>query len=162
VAAVHPHREQDHGYTRASDELVSDSAISLGDFLSGPFGFAGAFTWQEDYDSCAVQARPSAGVLNTRASSPCPGRPPCHRGLRRPGQHEWCLPTHGPGTLGHQPVGVGLPAHDVRANGEPSYLWGSAVNGVPSTLLGWPVAVTEKLPAAGAAGDVLLADFRST
>ena len=29
------------GYTRASDELVDDAAISLADFISGPLGFAG-------------------------------------------------------------------------------------------------------------------------
>ena len=37
------------GLTQASDELLDDSAISLGDFLSGPLGFAGGLSWMEDY-----------------------------------------------------------------------------------------------------------------
>lgn len=37
------------GYTRASDELLVDSAISLEAFLTGKMGFAGAMAWKEDY-----------------------------------------------------------------------------------------------------------------
>lgn len=37
------------GYTRASDELLADSAVSLEAFLTGKMGFAGAMAWKEDY-----------------------------------------------------------------------------------------------------------------
>lgn len=37
------------GYTRASDELLADSAVSLEAFLTGNMGFAGAIAWKEDY-----------------------------------------------------------------------------------------------------------------
>lgn len=37
------------GYTRASDELLADSAVSLEAFLTGNMGFAGAMSWKEDY-----------------------------------------------------------------------------------------------------------------
>jgi len=37
------------GYTRASDELLADSAVSLEAFLTGNMGFAGAIAWREDY-----------------------------------------------------------------------------------------------------------------
>ena len=37
------------GYTHVSDELLADSAISLGDFFNSSLGFAGGVAWQEDY-----------------------------------------------------------------------------------------------------------------
>ena len=43
--------------------------------------------------------------------------------------------------------------------GNPSYLWGSAVEGSPDRLLGFPVIWSEKNPTLGTAGDVILADW---
>jgi len=37
------------GYTRASDELVDDSAISLDALLTGEMGFVGGANWMEEY-----------------------------------------------------------------------------------------------------------------
>jgi HK97 family phage major capsid protein len=44
--------------------------------------------------------------------------------------------------------------------GNASFVWQlNAVDGIPTQLLGFPVIWTEKLPAAGSAGDVVLGDF---
>ncbi|MFA5053613.1 MAG: phage major capsid protein [Parcubacteria group bacterium] len=150
------------GYTRASDELVSDSAISLGDFLAGPFGFAGAFTWQEDYDFLqGTGVGMAQGILTAPATITV-----ARQSVATPVQYTdlinmlvkflptgrgvWCISQSVLAYL----LGMSGPT------GSASYLWGSAVNGVPNTLLGMPVQITEKLPAAGTAGDVLLADWR--
>ena len=44
-------------------------------------------------------------------------------------------------------------------SGNPSYLWGNATQGAPSTLLGHPIFFTDKLAPLGARGDILLADM---
>ena len=58
------------GYTRASDELVEDSAISLDAFLSGPLGFAGGMSWMEDFAFLqGTGAGQPLGVINAGATS---------------------------------------------------------------------------------------------
>jgi HK97 family phage major capsid protein len=150
------------GYTRASDELVSDSAVSLGDFLSGPFGFAGAFTWQEDYDflqgtgvgmSLGILTAGATITVNRTATSPAVQYTDLVNMLVK------FLPTGRGRWVISQSVLSDLLTMS-GPTGNASYLWGSAVSGVPNTLLGLPVQLTEKLPASGTAGDVLLADFR--
>ena len=43
-------------------------------------------------------------------------------------------------------------------SGNPSYLWGSAERGVPASLLGRPIFFSDKLPALGTAGDIMIID----
>lgn len=43
-------------------------------------------------------------------------------------------------------------------SGNASYLWGSAKDGVPRTLMGRPIQWSDKLPAAGTKGDLMLVD----
>jgi HK97 family phage major capsid protein len=150
------------GYTRSSDELVSDSAISLGDFLSGPFGFAGAFTWQEDYDFLqGTGVGMAQGILGAAATITV-----ARQSVTTPVQYTDLvnmLVKFLPTGRGRWVISQSVLAYLLTMSGpsgNASYLWGSAVSGVPNTLLGMPVQLTEKLPAAGTAGDVLLADFR--
>lgn len=44
-------------------------------------------------------------------------------------------------------------------SGNPSYLWGNTSTGIPSTLMGYPIIFTDKLPALGTRGDIVLADM---
>lgn len=148
-------------YTRASDELLDDSAISLTDFLTGPMGFAGAIGWYEDYAFLrGTGAGQPLGVVNAAATV--------------------TVPRAGAGAVAYSDLtdmmenflpngnGVWVISQTVMSEllqlsgpaGNPSYIWGSAVAGAPNTLLGLPVIWTEKLPALGTAGDVMLADFR--
>ena len=150
------------GYTRASDELVDDSAISLDDFFSGPFGMAGGIAWMEDFAFLrGTGAGQPLGVLNAGATI----------GVAR-GQTDINVKYEGlvnmldkflPSGRGVWVASQSLMSDLLTMNGptgNPSYLWGSAVTGVPSSLLGLPIIFTEKSPAAGSAGDILLADFR--
>lgn len=150
------------GYTRASDELVDDAAISLSDFLSGPLGFAGGVTWMEDYAFLqGTGAGQPLGVLNAgatitvnRASTTTP-----IQYVDLVGMYEHFLPTgQGVWLVSQSAMSNLLSITDTAGN----YIWlpnMQPISGIPSTLFGLPVIFTEKLPAVGSAGDVLLADF---
>ena len=152
------------GYTRASDELVDDSAISLDAFLSGPLGFAGGVSWMEDYAFLqGTGTGQPLGVINAGATI----------GVARQVQagvtytdlvnmFEAFLPSSQGVWFISQSVISNLMTMTDPGN---NYLWptmymGGAAAGRPPTLLGMPVIFTEKLPRVGTAGDVLLADWR--
>lgn len=147
-------------FTRASDELLDDSAISLAAFLSGEMGFAGAISWMEDY--AFLQGSGSGqplGVLNSSATISAARGTAAH--INFPdltGMLKSFLPT-GRGVWVISQSAMSEMLQLAGPTGNPSYIWGSAIQGAPSTLLGFPVIWTEKLPALGSAGDVLLADF---
>lgn len=151
------------GYTRASDELVDDAAISLGDFLSGPMGFAGGVAWMEDYAFLrGTGAGQPLGVINAgatitvnRAST---GTPVQYADLVN--MYESFLPSgRGVWIMNQSAMSNLMSITDTAGN----YLWlpnmQNVAAGVPATLFGLPLIFTEKLPAVGTAGDVLLADF---
>lgn len=148
-------------YTRASDELLDDSAISLTDFLTGPMGFAGAINWYEDFAFLrGTGAGQPLGVVNagatisvTRAGAGAVAYADLTDMMENflpNGNGVWVISQ----TVMSELLQLSGPA------GNPSYIWGSAVAGAPNTLLGLPVIWTEKLPTLGNVGDVMLADFR--
>lgn len=148
-------------FTRASDELLDDSAISLAAFLSGPLGFAGAIAWTEDFSFLQGDgAGKPLGVINagatlgvTRAGAGAIAYADLTGIIRRflpSGQGVWLVSQSAMSQL----LELNGPA------GNPSYIWGSAVNGAPNTLLGYPVIWTEKAPILGAKGDIGLYDFK--
>ena len=148
------------GYTNASDELVSDSAISLGDFLAGPLGFAGGVAWMEDYAFLqGTGAGQPLGIINAGATITV-----ARQAVGTPIQYvdlvnmlESFLPT-GRGEWAVTQSGLSNLMTIQDPNG--SYIWQpNAREGVPSMIFGFPVRFTEKLPLVGSAGDVLLADY---
>jgi HK97 family phage major capsid protein len=148
------------GLIHVPDTLLADSAISVSAWLQGPLGLPGAFAHRADYAYLrGTGAGQPLGVLNSGAlisrtrttgstikyddivnvlsrSLPTPNR--C-----------WVASISSLATL----LTINGPS------GNPSYLWGSMENGVPSRLMGLPILWTEKMPAMGSAGDLLLADF---
>jgi len=150
------------GYTNASDELLDDSAISLGDFLSGPLGFAGGIAWMEDYAFLrGTGGGQPRGVVNApatlapaRAAAGAVGYVDCITMLSQ------FLPSGRGAWIVSQSVMASLIQMSGPA-GNASYVWQpSARDGVPGYLFGLPVYWTEKLPVLGTRGDILLADFR--
>jgi len=149
------------GYTTASDELVDDAAISLGDFLSGPLGFAGGVSWMEDYAfiNGSGVGQP-LGVINAGATITV------NRAAKNLiGYGDLCdmveafLPSGtGSWTLTQSALSSLLQLQGPAGN--PSYIWGSAISGGPATLLGYPVTFSEKNPRIGTAGDAILADWK--
>jgi HK97 family phage major capsid protein len=150
------------GYTNASDELLDDSAISLGDFLGGPLGFAGGIAWMEDYSFfMGVGGGQPRGVINAPVTL-APAR-------NVAGQINYVdcinmLQQFLPSARGRWFVSQSAMASLIQMQGpagNPSYVWQpNARDGVPGYLFGMPVHWTEKLPALGVRGDILLADWR--
>lgn len=151
-------------YTRSSDELLDDSAVGLDAFLRGPLGFSGAIDWHEEYAFLrGTGAGQPLGVVNAGAtiSVAATANPPAPGSLY--GDLVNMLESFLPGANGVWVVNQRHMSDLLTMNGpsaNPSYLWGNAVAGQPNTLLGYPVIWTEKLPAPGSAGSILLADFR--
>lgn len=149
------------GYTRASDELVADSAISLDDFLSGPMGFAGGAIWMEEFaflngtgagqpmgiiraPATITEGRNTAGTIVFDDLADMVSKfLPSGRGV-------WMISQSAMSTI----IQLNGPT------GNPSYIWqANARDGIPGQILGMPVIWTEKCPLLGSAGDVVLADW---
>lgn len=148
------------GYTRASDELLDDSAISLGDFLSGPLGFAGGVAWTEDYSFLnGTGAGQPLGIIGAGATI----------GVARAAANavsyadlvnmlESFLPTgKGVWIVSQSAMSNLLTIQDPNGN----YVWQpNAREGMPRVLFGFPVFFSEKVPRVGTTGDVVLADWK--
>jgi HK97 family phage major capsid protein len=151
-------------YTRSTDELLDDSAIGLDAFLRGPLGFSGAINWHEEYAFLRGSgAGQPLGVVNAGAtiSVAATANPPAPGTIYTDlvNMLENFLPSgRGVWFISQRHMSDLLTMNGPAAN--PFYLWGNAVQGQPNTLLGWPVIWTEKLPAPGSAGSILLADPR--
>lgn len=152
------------GYTRASDELVDDSAISLDAFLSGALGFAGGVSWMEDYAFFqGTGAGQPQGVINAGATISVARQ--VQAGVTYTdlvNMFESLLPSSNAAWFITQSAISNLMTMQDPAS---NYMWptmfaGGAAAGRPPQLLGMPVVFTEKLPRIGTAGDVLLADWR--
>lgn len=147
-------------YTYASDELVDDAAISLGDFLAGPMGFAGCIAWMEDYAFInGTGAGQPWGII------PSPGTITVPRAVG--GAITWpdlanMRENFLPSANGIWLITQSAMSEMIQLNGpagNPAYVWQpNARDAVPGYLLGMPVIWTEKCPLIGTAGDVILAD----
>lgn len=149
-------------YTRASDELLEDSAISLSDFLAGPLGFAGAIAWEEEF--CFIQgtgAGQPLGVINAGATITV-----ARQAQNTVGYIDLCnmvenfLPTANARStcwcLTPSLRSELMQVQDAAGN----YVWQpNARDGQPQMLFGYPIVWTEKCPFRGTSGDVILADW---
>ena len=149
------------GYTEVSDELLDDSAISLGDFFNSSLGFAGGIAWMEDYAFLqGTGAGEPLGVINAGATITV-----ARTGTTTPivygdlvNMMENFLPTgRGVWVFNQSAFSNLMNMQDPSA----SYIWQPNLQaGVPAMLWGMPVIFTEKTPVVGSAGDAILADFR--
>jgi HK97 family phage major capsid protein len=147
-------------YSVASDELLDDSAVSIQDFLMGDRGFPGAIVHQADYDylrgdgvgkpqgvigaDCTiVHARGTANQVNYEDLTAMLSKAMPNSSL------VWVISQ----TAMNELLTLQGPT------GNPVYLWANAVSGAPASLLGYPVIWSDKSPALGDEGDVLLAAF---
>jgi HK97 family phage major capsid protein len=149
------------GYTRASDELLEDSAISLDAFFNSPMGFTGGAAWVEEFTFLqGTGAGQPLGVINAGATI-TEGRNTANTVVYDDlaDMVEDFLPSG----RGVWMISQSLMSDIIQLNGptgNPSYIWqANARDGIPGQILGMPVIWTEKLPARGSAGDVVLADW---
>lgn len=151
--------------THASNNLLADSAISLAAILTGPRGFPGVVAWKEDYAFLnGSGAGEPLGILNS----------PAMISIDRAGSSSGTIVYDDLANMmgAFMPSGKGawVASISVKAallklagptatNYAGSYIWGSPKDGVPDSLFGFPIIFTEKLPALGTSGDIILADF---
>lgn len=150
------------GLTNASDELLDDSAISLGDFLSGPMGFAGGLAWMEDYAFFrGVGGGQPRGIVNAPATLAITRQTTGQIGyVDVINMYSNFLPSsRGAWFIQHSAMASIIQM--TGPSGNASYVWQpNARDGTPGVLFGMPVYWTEKLPVLGNRGDILLADMR--
>ena len=151
-------------YTRISDELLDDAAISLADFLMGPMGFAGVIPWMEDYaffrGTGAGQPR---GIIGAGATIVVPRAVQADITLV---DLVTMLENFLPSASGIWVASQSTISNLMQMNGpagNPSYIWmPSARDGMPGMLLGMPIIFSEKLPRISntSVGDIMLIDPR--
>lgn len=150
------------GYTYASDELLADSAISLGDFLSGPLGFAGGINWMEDF--AFLQG---TGAGQPLGMIPAPATIHVNRAVAGTvgyGDLADMMENFLPSGRGVWVMSQSLMSEMIQLTGPVgnlAYVWQpNARDGIPGMIFGKPVIWSEKSPLIGVEGDVLLADMR--
>lgn len=147
-------------YTRASDELLDDSAIGLDAFLRSNMGFAGAIRWQEDWAFLrGTGVGQPLGIINAAATVRVARAAAGAVGINDIVNMVEAI--HGDRPIWH--IARSLMSNLLLLNGpaaNPTYVFiPNAREGVPATLFGYPIEWSEKNPALGVAGDIVLADW---
>lgn len=151
--------------THVSNNLLADSAISLSALLTGARGFPGVIAWKEDYAflNGSGSGEP-LGVLNAPATISV-DRTGASSGVVVWDDLANMMTSFMPSGKGVWVANLTVKANLLKMAGpagtdyKGTYLWGSAKDGVPDSLLGYPIIFTEKLPVLGTRGDIMLADF---
>lgn len=155
------HAREIVGYCEVPNSLIRDTPISLDAFLRGPGSFGGALAWQEDYDFLRGDGSNKArGMLNAS----------CRVTVTRNTASDFkfvdavtmksrLLMSGGankPAWIMAQTV---MPKLYQMTDAASQNIWiPNAAGPGPETLLGYPIYWTEKLPALGTTGDVMLID----
>jgi HK97 family phage major capsid protein len=152
------------GYTRVSNTLLEDANRALADYLGGDMGFPGAIAWQEDF---AFLRGSGVGMPRGILGAPATIKPGSRTTSSTVKYDD--LVNMLDLFMGDSPIWIAnmkLRAHLMRMAGPTAtnyagmYLWGNAEAGVPAQLLGTPIFFTDKLPAVGSEGDIMLVDRR--
>jgi len=150
-----------HGLVYIPIETIQDSPVSLEAYYRGPRGFGGAMAWREDWES--IQGGGGAEMLGT-LNAPCTlevsRNSPAHfqfidavtmySKMLLSGMDviEW--------DMSQSVIPELMQMEDTNGNN----LWiQMAANNVPDRLLGKKINFTEKVPALGTKGDVMLGDY---
>lgn len=150
------------GYTRASDELLDDSAISLEAFLAGPLGFTGGAVWMEDFAFIqGTGVGQPLGIIPAGATITVPRAADATIGFTDIcDMMENFLPTGN----GVWIITQSAMSEIIQMNGpalNPAYVWiNSGREAIPGMIFGYPVIWTEKCPLIGEPGDIILADLK--
>lgn len=149
------------GYTQVSNQLLADADMALADFLGGPMGFPGVISWMEDYAFLVGSgAGQPLGVLNSPAAVSVTrntGSTIKYDDFAAMESAFYGQDGIWIATLGAKAKML-LAAGPVATNYAGSYLWGSMESSVPLQVLGRPLFFTDKLPAVGTKGDLMLVD----
>jgi HK97 family phage major capsid protein len=148
-------------YTRTSDELLADSAIALAAFFSGPMGFAGAIKWEEEYTFLRGSgAGQPMGVINAPGTITIPRQQQLFLNVADiMGMIE---ASYGDNLVWH--ISRSQMSNLLQLNGpaaNPHYIFiPNGRDGVPATLMGYPIIWSDKLPRRFSTGDIVLANWQ--
>lgn len=145
-------------YTEASNSLLADSGISLEAFMLSEMGLIGALNWTVEYEVFQ-----GTGVGQPRGIIGAPVTISINRESANLVQYD---------DLADMDAAV-IPSarlawfasisvkKQLRTLQDPEghYIWADAREGFPATLLGYPIFFTDKQPALGDTGDIVLGDF---
>jgi HK97 family phage major capsid protein len=149
-------------YTESEDELVEDSIVSLGGLLQQLFGEVLAFEEDAVFLTGDGVGKP-LGIL----SAPALVTVSRNTASQVVTADIVTMLSRFRGNLGRAKFVVNqsvLPSLYKLKDENNNYIWhpgftGSIASGSQGTLYGLPIVITEKLPAVGTTGDILLADF---
>lgn len=151
--------------THVSNNLLADSAISLSALLTGARGFPGVIAWKEDYAFLrGTGSGEPLGILNAPATLDV-DRTGASSGTIVYDDLANMMAAFMPSGKGVWVASIAVKATLLKLAGPTatnyagSYLWGSLKDGVPDQLFGYPIIFTEKTPALGTRGDIMLCDF---
>lgn len=156
---VELHARELAGYAEVPNSLIRDSAVSLEAYLSGPGSFGGALGWQEDYEFLrGLGNGKPLGILNA----------PAKLTVTRQTASDFTFTDAV--TMKSRMLMMGKPVWVMSQSVMPKYyamkggnneniIIPNAAQGAPDMLLGAQILWTEKLPALGTQGDVMLVDF---
>lgn len=149
------------GYTQVSNQLLSDADMSLADFLGGQMGFPGVISWMEDYAFLVGSgAGQPLGVLNAPAAVVVSRNTSSHVKYDDFAKMESSF--YGQDGIWIASLGLKaemlLMAGPSATNYAGAYLWGNAQSSVPMQIMGRPIFFTDKTPALGTKGDLMLVD----
>lgn len=145
-------------YTEANNSLLADSAISLEAFLNSNMGMLGALMWKIEYSIFRGNGTGMPkGVLNSAAAITI------NRETDDSVEYidlalmdEAAFPSAR--LAWYASISLKSKLRTLKdENG--NYIWAEARDGLPATLLGYPVFFTDKLPRIGTTGDLVLADM---
>jgi HK97 family phage major capsid protein len=150
------------GYTESSDELVDDAIVSMGNLLSDMFGEVLAF--EEDY---AFLTGDGVGKPQGITVAPCFITVSRNSGSIIVTADVIDMLARFKGNMSRATWIVNqsaLPYIYKLLDENDNYIWhpgnsGSIATSAPGTLYGIPIRVTEKVPAVGTTGDLMLCDF---
>lgn len=150
------------GYTESSDELVDDAIVSMGNLLSEMFGEVLAF--EEDY---AFLTGNGVGKPLGITVSPCFITVSRNSGSIVVTSDVIDMLARFKGNMARATWIVNqsvLPYIYKLMDENDNFIWhpggsGNIATAVPGTLYGIPIRVTEKVPAVGTTGDLMLCDF---
>lgn len=145
-------------YTEANNSLLSDSAISLEAFLQSEMGMMGTLMWKVDYKIFqGTGVGQPQGILTAD----------CTIGVNRDSadliqyddvvnMDNSIIPS--PRLAWFATLKSKAQLRKLKDDAD-NLIWSEPANGLPPTLLGYPIYFTDKLPALGDTGDIVLADM---
>lgn len=145
-------------YTETNNSMLADSAVSLEAFLQSDMGLIGALAWKIDWSIFrGTGVGQPLGILNSPVALPAARATDDTVSYADVvGMDDLALPS--PNLVWYASISLKGQLRNLKDDAG-NLIWASARDGLPATLLGYPIFFTDILPKLGTAGDLVLADM---